>query len=174
VARAAEAAALGSAAGALGRGHSSARSASAPFASGPQQPRAQGRSAHNAAVAIERIRKDADVQWSDLLGTGMPSTFDRPVWADPPKPRPSRPADQREWRKGSDEPSTGRTKAKKWFPKEPEFKAAIDAAMLGCVTAAETSFVLTLETMRRDYGINSFLSEKQAEWLMALSARARV
>ena len=126
----------------------------------------------NAAVAIERIRRDADVSWDDLLGTGAQSSFGRPVWAEPLKPRPSRPADQREWRKGSDDPSTGRTKAKKWFPKEPAYKAAIDAAMLGCVTAAETSFVLTLETARRDYGINSFLSEKQAEWLMALATRA--
>jgi len=128
----------------------------------------------NAAVAIERIRRDADVSWDDLLGTGAQSSFQRPVWAEPLKPRPSRPADAREWRKGSDEPSTGRTKAKKWFAKEPDYKAAIDTAMLGCVTAAETSFVLTLETARRDYGINSFLSEKQAEWLMALATRARV
>jgi hypothetical protein len=128
----------------------------------------------NAAVAIERIRVQAGFVWDDLLGTGAQSSFGRPVWAEPLKPRPSRPADAREWRKGSDEPSTGRTKAKKWFPKEPAYKTAIDAAMLGCTTAAETSFVLTLETARRDYGINSFLSEKQAEWLMALSVRARV
>ena len=127
----------------------------------------------NAAVAIERIRKDAGFMWDELLGAGTEMPHDTRAWANTPgaQPRTGRP---REWRAGPDGPTTGRTKAKKWFPKEPAYKAAIDGALLGCVTEAETSFVLTLETARRDYGINSFLSEKQAEWLMALAMRATV
>ena len=135
----------------------------------------------NAAVAIERIRVQAGFVWDEMIGVVLPTGYDVNARASSPRtgrPRewsaPERKPDLREWRKGSDEPSTGRTKAKKWFPKEPDYKAAIDAAMLGCTTAAETSVVLPLETMRRDYGINAFLSEKQAEWLMALAAKARV
>ena len=127
----------------------------------------------NAAVAIERIRKEADVQWDELLGTGASLTYARPVWADPMKPPPRKP-DAREWRAGSDDPTTGRTKAKKWFPKEPLYKAAIDAAMAGCTTAVEMAFVLSLEEARREDGINSFLSEKQGAWLMALATRVKV